>query len=204
MIYLSGADNAHLRAVAGLDVGIMTTPDIGYTPSSVSKYRYWAADNACFAHGDTFSMESYVVWLRKFDPSTCLFATAPDVVGDWDGTLKRAASALPILRDLGYRAAIVLQDGATVDSVPWGSIDAVFVGGTTEWKLSQAAESICREAKRRGKWAHMGRVNSARRFEIARQMGCDSVDGTFLAFGPEKNLRRMLRWLESEAQQTLF
>ena len=30
----------------------------------------------------------------------------------------------------------------------------------------------------RGKWVHMGRVNSTRRIRYAASIGCDSVDGT--------------------------
>jgi hypothetical protein len=41
----------------------------------------------------------------------------------------------------------------------------------------------------------MGRVNSRRRLRIAAQMGCHSADGTFLAFGPDRNLPHLLGWL---------
>jgi hypothetical protein len=50
------------------------------------------------------------------------------------------------------------------------------------------AHRLGAETKRRGKWLHMGRVNSARRFAIAELMGCDSVDGTYLTYGPDTNL----------------
>ena len=52
------------------------------------------------------------------------------------------------------------------------------------------------EAKRRGLATHMGRVNSGRRFRLARDVGYDSADGTFLAFGPDANLPRLLSWIE--------
>jgi hypothetical protein len=29
----------------------------------------------------------------------------------------------------------------------------------------------------------------------AKRMGCDSADGTFLAYGPDVNLPRLLSWL---------
>lgn len=50
-------------------------------------------------------------------------------------------------------------------------------------------------AKRRGKHVHMGRVNSRRRWSYAEHIGCDSVDGTFLAFGPDANLPRLTGWI---------
>ncbi|WP_405928098.1 hypothetical protein OG554_05250 [Streptomyces griseus] len=31
---------------------------------------------------------------------------------------------------------------------------------------------------------------------IAEWFGCDSVDGTFLAYGPDKNLPKLLSWLD--------
>lgn len=80
--------------------------------------------------------------------------------------------------------------------VDWSRFDAIFIGGDTAWKLSSSAQSICQEAKRRGKWVHMGRVNSLRRLEIAEAFGCDSVDGNYLGFGPDTNIPKLLSWLD--------
>lgn len=41
----------------------------------------------------------------------------------------------------------------------------------------------------------MGRVNSLRRLRHAAAIGCDSADGTYLAFGPDRNLPRLLDWI---------
>jgi len=202
MIYLSGADNRELCAVAdAAKVGIIATPDVGNTCAALSAYRWWAADNACFNQGDRFDLARYLDWLNRFDAikDRCLFATAPDVVGDWAATWQRSAPVLPTLRAMGYPAAVVLQDGC--DAVPWPDVDAVFVGGSTRWKTSPAAEVLCRQARERGKWVHMGRVNSLRRLEAAQQMGCQSADGTYLAFGPRTNLPKMLKWLRTIEQQ---
>ncbi|WDZ87206.1 hypothetical protein [Micromonospora cathayae] len=65
-----------------------------------------------------------------------------------------------------------------------------------EWKVSDMAAQVTAEAKRRGKWVHMGRVNSAARLARATQMGVDSTDGTYLAYGPDINLIRLLGWLQ--------
>ena len=65
----------------------------------------------------------------------------------------------------------------------------------TEWKVGDVASAIAGEAKRRGKWVHMGRVNSAERITRAIEMGCDSADGTYLKHGPDINLVRLLGWL---------
>lgn len=68
-------------------------------------------------------------------------------------------------------------------------------GTLSEWKVSRPARQLTLEAKRRGLWVHMGRVNSEERLREAAWMGVDSVDGTYLAFGPDRNLRQVRRWL---------
>jgi hypothetical protein len=61
------------------------------------------------------------------------------------------------------------------------------------------------EARGRGKWVHMGRVNSLRRLRYAAAIGCDSADGTYLAFGPDTNLPAVRGWLRDvNGQGTLF
>lgn len=65
-----------------------------------------------------------------------------------------------------------------------------------EWKLSAEASALAREANARGKWTHLGRVNSRRRWKIAEALGYDSADGTFLTRGPKKNIVRLLTWFE--------
>ena len=59
---------------------------------------------------------------------------------------------------------------------------------------SQGKKAKTAEAKRRGKQVHMGRVNSARRYRYAEAIGCDSADGTYIAFGPDVNLPKVLAW----------
>jgi hypothetical protein len=56
----------------------------------------------------------------------------------------------------------------------------------------------------RGLWCHMGRVNSLRRLRLAVQDGYDSVDGTFLAFGPDRKLPRLLTYLRLATEPRLF
>ena len=111
--------------------------------------------------------------------------------GDADATLERfrcwqwPCAHLPL--------AFVLQDGAERRGrVPWDApgLRAVFVGGSDEWKLGPEAARLVREARGRGLYAHMGRVNSYRRIEYAKSIGCTSVDGTSWVMWR----RRRLRW----------
>lgn len=189
---------ASMRAGA---LGYIDTPAQGNKrPENV----VWAADNGCFGKGYPGD-EEWFAWLQanQGDAATCLFAVAPDVVGDAAGTIARSLPWLQPIRDLGYPAALVAQDGLEGLEIPWDLFDVLFIGGTTEWKLGPYARMVIAEAKRRGKWIHMGRVNSEKRYRYAHGLGCDSADGTFLVFGPDKNLPRLKTWLRSADQGLL-
>lgn len=179
----------------------MFTPDMGHKmpPGAF----WWAADTGCYSQGDAFDLTRYLTWLesRRQWRLTCLFATAPDVVGDAEATLARSLPVLPVIRAQGYKAALVAQDGQESLPAPWDAFDCLFVGGTTKWKLSAHAYALVAEARARGKWTHMGRVNSERRLRAARVGGYDSADGTYLAFGPDINTPRLMRWLDTLARQ---
>ena len=158
----------------------------------------WALDNECYTKGDQFDERLWLEGLERFMSRTrwCLFAVAPDVVGDALATLFRARPYLGEIASMGYVPAFVSQDGCRSDLVPWAEIGCLFVGGTTEWKLSEASWALCREAKRRGLWVHVGRVNSWRRLKACAASGVDSVDGTHLAYTPDIHVPEMLRWLD--------
>ena len=180
------------------DLGAIVTPEQG---NRVDGGVCTVIDNGCFTRPEAFTVEKYRRLAAAYPRS--IFATVPDVVGDWTSTLERWRSFPK--HDWPVPLAIVLQDGATVSTVPWGEIGAVFVGGTTEWKLGYDARSIVAEANKQQTWAHMGRVNSRQRLRYAEWIGCDSADGTFLVFGPDINLRKLLRWLdEVNSQPALF
>lgn len=195
MIYLSGASTPGLRALLPhTQLGLM------WTPAAFTKVQHvvgaaHANDNGCFTLGDRFDAALWLRWLESMDRTGCLFAVAPDVVGDAAGTLLRSRPYFDRIRRLGYPVAFVLQNGQENLSVPWDDIDAVFIGGDTDWKLSRHAARLAYQAKARGKWVHMGRVNSRKRLQRAAVMGCDSADGTFLKYAPTTNLPRLLRWL---------
>lgn len=157
----------------------------------------WCADNGCFSTnyvGD----DRWFAWLasKAHRAESCVFATAPDVVGDAAATWERSREWLPRIRSLGFPAAFVAQDGIERTAIEWSAFDVLFLGGSTDWKLGTAARAVTAEAKRRGKHVHMGRVNSRRRLLYAQAIGCDSADGTYLAFGPDRNLPKLLGWLK--------
>lgn len=162
----------------------------------------WAADNDAFSG---FDPGRYMTMLDALEGTPgCLFVVAPDVVGDAEATftlyLKWAGEILGRNLPLGF----VGQDGATVADVPWNGISALFVGGSTEWKLGDAAAVLVKEAKDRGKWVHMGRVNSWRRLEYAKSLGVDSVDGTQLSWFTDTFLEQWSEYAKAPAQLGLL
>lgn len=150
----------------------------------------WMLDNGAFS--DNWTEAAWLAALELWQPytATCIAAVCPDVVGDAAATLERFTRYAPVIRDHGYPVAFVTQDGLTLDAVPWAGFDVLFVGGTDTHKLTEAYPFIA-EAKRRGLWVHVGRVNSIRR--MAAFWMADSVDGTTLKFEPSlSRIRRIL------------
>lgn len=149
----------------------------------------WAADNDCF---QGLKEDAYLNMLRVIeDLPGCRFVTVPDVVGDHQTTRMLWDAWAPLVSSI-QPAAFVLQDGVSTREVPWGELAAVFIGGSTEFKLGPEAARLAREAKERGKWVHMGRVNSEKRFKYALSIGCDSVDGSSWARWKNTHLWRGL------------
>ena len=205
MLYLANPTGKAVDAMKEGKLGFISTPRQGNPiPPGVT----WCADNGCFGKGYPGD-DKWLLWLEKLShlAPDCLFATAPDVVGDAKATLERSLPLLPKIRALGYPAALVAQDGLENLDIPWDEFDCLFIGGSTEWKLGAAVRSLCAEAKRRGKWVHIGRVNSNKRFRYcAFTLQADSCDGTYLVFGPDKNLPKLLKWVDgiTEKQLSLF
>jgi len=159
----------------------------------------WAAGNGCYAQGDRFDLDAYLSWLdrlRKYQ-SRCLFVTLPDAARD-------AQAVIPEVAKLKYPRAFTLQDGCNGDLVPWSDIEAVSVGGSREWKLSQEARYLIAVARSFGKWCHMGRVSSFEQMQTAYWWGCDSVDGTTLTFGPDKHWPEIKQWLSLSPREKLI
>lgn len=183
------------RAMSEQRLGCITTPAQG---NRVPDGAWWCADNGKFGNGWP-GFDAWYSWLgRKADRvgrERMLFATAPDVVGDALATMQESLIWLGRVRRLDIPVAFVAQDGCTARTLtPWGQFDVLFLGGTDEFKLGPEGAAMCRQAHARGVPIHMGRVNSKKRIKYALDLGCRSVDGTYLAFGPVKNLGRLSRW----------
>lgn len=194
MIYLSSYVKVYppIRS----DLGALLTPAMG-NRCPVAPVP-WGADNAGWQNPDWFDADAYLDWLAKRAPhqQTCLFATAPDVLGDAVATWERSRLLLPEIRALGYRAALVAQNGIDQSPLEWSTFDVLFIGGNDTFKQRDATHALIREAKRRGKWVHFGRVNSFRRLRSVHLLGCDSADGTRIKYRPDYWLPIVRRWLD--------
>lgn len=112
----------------------------------------------------------------------CRFVAVPDVVGSARRTLEVFKEWKDELHNRkGWSLALVCQDGQEDHPIPWSDIDAIFIGGSTKWKTSEASMACIKAAKALGKWVHVGRVNTPGRFEWCEALGVDSIDGTGLS-----------------------
>jgi hypothetical protein len=128
----------------------------------------------------------------------------PDVVGDSEGTLESFKIWYPVIHKYySVPLAYVLQDGTNENDIPWDSIAAMFIGGTTEWKLGDAAAKVVRKANAKNKWVHMGRVNTFKRVKYAYEIGCNSIDGSGFSRFPDAQIPKALDWLESLENEQL-
>ena len=200
MKYLSGAtgDASIARRLAADGIGLMVQP--GHSlHKRIDWFPFWAADI-----GKKFSpdADAYLDYLDRL-PRTPLFVVSPDHFPDAAESLRRGLEYAPIIREMGFKAAVVAQDGAENLHWPWDELDCLFLGGVpgepkSEWKVSAAAEGLALRARNAGKQVHMGRCQPGRLLR-ARQMGCTSMDGTYVKYGPEINAPKLAHALRRTA-----
>lgn len=176
-------------------LGVLLTPGAGLVRSMLDGTIPFAADNGCFKGLDASAFLRLLAFLAGC-PHRPLFVVAPDVVADAAATLSRFGVWAPVIRSLGLPVALVGQDGLTSDVVPWGGLDAYFVGGSTEWKLSEPSRRLVEAAKAAGKHVHMGRVNSLKRIRWAAEWGCDTIDGTGFSWFSDVRIPKAIRWMD--------
>lgn len=158
--------------------GLLTSPKNSKRPEdALALNAPWAADNDCFVG---LNADRIRAGLKRWQDlaHTCLFFNAPDVWQDAKATLVLFDEWQPEIASYGYPVAFTLQDGITLDTVPWTRCAAVFIGGSNPFKYSALVRALVRKAKARGMWVHNGRVNSMARITYSHAIGCDSFDGT--------------------------
>lgn len=191
----NGQDLAQCEAEIGVPVGQLLTPLTRYR----LRAKKWAIDNGGFKRLD---IDAFLALLRREEhhKEDCLFVTAPDIVGSAQRTLELFGLWRPKLD--GWRVALACQDGQEHLPIPWDRIDAVFIGGSTNWKCSVHVERIVQTAQLFGKWVHAGRVNDPTRFRHFEEMGVDSCDGT--GIGRYTHMREAIAGRHTQAQQDML
>jgi hypothetical protein len=163
-------------AEIGCEVGQLLTPLTGFRLRDPD--RPWAIDNGAFAK---FDANAFMSRLRRHEEhkAKCLFVVAPDVVASARRTLEVFAYWRPRLE--GWKVALACQDGQEDLPIPWEQIDAVFIGGSTNWKGSHHASAIVKAAKALAKHVHIGRINGPVRWKHFEDLGADTCDGSGIA-----------------------
>lgn len=190
MIYLAPNNTPTNKDNFGLLVSLNSQREI--KPGAV-----WAMDNGRFSKGGINPKWTQAKWeamLKRYQfiPG-CKFCVVPDVPFNATETLELFKEYAQIVKAHGYPLAICTQDTMTPSDIPWSKIAAVFIGGSDTHKLGAEAVAIMLEAKLRGVWVHVGRVNSSSR--VKQFWYADSVDGTTLAI--EKSIKNIANLSEA-------
>jgi hypothetical protein len=198
-------------------LGVMATPNTGNRIDWVCGLGLpWCVDNAAF-DAKRFSTRKYLALLEKVAraPSRPAFVAVPDQAprpGDVDHSHCHPCTAYLFERwyrvlELGGLAglplAFVAQNGLDdVADVPWDLISCVFVGGDNDFKLGDfVMMDLIPEARRRGKWVHVGRVNGRRRIRHAYMGEADSVDGSSMSRFPDRYIVRFMAAVAKARQE---
>lgn len=163
---------AYLVERYGFIGGQLLTP---LTRNSDSGLAY-GIDNGAFSRFDERVWRSMIERQGRDALDRCLFVTLPDIVGEAQRTAELFMAFRHELSD--WPVAMVAQDGAESIRIPWDHMSAVFIGGTTDWKMSRHAAGVIKTAKILGKYVHIGRVNTPVRWRHFDELGADTCDGS--------------------------
>jgi hypothetical protein len=152
--------------------GQLRTPLTAYAISG----KQYGLDNGCFKRFNDKTWRRLLGEAKLQDEyGQPVFVCAPDIVGDSRRTLELFNMFYEEIKPL--KVALVLQDGIGNFDIDWNKVDAVFVGGSDAFKISNEAINACKVAKMLGKWVHVGRVNTVER--VRNWIGlADSIDGS--------------------------
>jgi hypothetical protein len=179
MVMVSNLTNLKFAYLAGKyegRIGHLYSP--GAQPKNSYSFFPYALDNGAYGafknarEWDENGWRALLAWAAA-QPSPPLWALAPDVVQNRDATLRMWDRFSPVLRLMGLRSAFAVQDGMQFADVPTDDC-VLFLGGSTEWKLTAIAPWCARFPGR----VHIGRVNTGKRLKICAHAGAVSVDGT--------------------------
>lgn len=173
-------DTSEALDVCAMELGCavkqLVTPLTGFLRQK--EHDEFAIDNGAFAG---FRRDKFLAILEREKEARhlCKFVVVPDIVAD----ARRTEESFEFwhYKLTGWPLALAAQDGLENRRIPWDQLAAIFIGGTTAWKLSDHAKAVIRCAQAIGKYVHVGRVNTPGRFEYFESLGVDSIDGTGLS-----------------------
>jgi hypothetical protein len=195
-LLISGATKTVRSLACHPNIGVLLTPNDGNAIPAAGVV--WAADNSAFSGFDEARFRRF---LDRIARSPARWVAAPDVVADASETLRRWKVWAPVIREHELPPALVLQDGMVLEDVPWDEVAAIFIGGSTRYKLGEEVVRLVAEARRRGLWVHMGRVNTARRILYAASLNCSSVDGSKFSRWSDTHVLPAMQLLERIQRQ---
>ena len=134
----------------------------------------FAIDNGAYSGFKADAFKS-LLFRQNEHREHCLFVVCPNVVGSSRRTLEIFNEFACQLER--WPVALAAQDGVDDLPIPWRLIEAIFIGGSTEWKMSKSALDVCKTARILGKHVHVGRVNTIARFRHFKDHA-DTCDGS--------------------------
>lgn len=189
-MYLSGSTRQFFKRPDLFGCMFNTTTRCGKQTEALEAGCRYMIDNGIFSN--LWNERDWLIALINFLPfrDNCLGCIIPDFLyyspirGDWQKTLERFYLYHKAVKRLGFKIAFATQDGQPINLVPWPHIDVLFIGGSNDHKRGLEAETLALEAKRLGKWVHVGRVSSVG--SMRKFWGwADSYDGTTFKFAPD-------------------
>lgn len=118
-----------------------------YGGSKIEPGRYWAVDNGAFV--GRFNPNEFTNYLEQNEADEyCLFVVAPDVIFNAPATMDSFRYWAWRIKEAGWPVAFVAQDGQESFDLP-PEYDCLFIGGSTEWKMSKHVRKLIRDAKKK-------------------------------------------------------
>lgn len=177
-------------------LGCLVVPGARNKPDSIRSLGLTtAADNGAFSGLD---VGAFCSMLGQYQEAKVPleWVAAPDVVGEDVATFRLWNQWEKIIRAFGFKPALVLQDGMTEMDLITFDPPAVFIGGSTEYKLGPVVRKITQWARSENKPVHMGRVNTEDRIHYAVGIGCTSCDGSGFSRWPDKRIPLGVQWIK--------
>lgn len=203
-MYLSGSTRQFFKRPDLFGVMFNTAQRCGKQQEALEASCKFMIDNGIFSN--LWQEREWLIALYDFLKfrENCLGCIIPDflhylpnkqVRGDWQKTLERFYLYQPVVKRLSFPVALASQDGMPLEEVPWHMFDVLFIGGSNDHKRGIEAETLALEAKKRGKWVHVGRVSSVSKMRKLWSWA-DSWDGTTFRFQPDKKEESLVPQIE--------